>query len=98
MEVEPLKDGEPSGEPATRVNAGERLRLSPAGVILALLKLSSGDYNDILGGPLFKGFRTPLPAFGSLESYIRSTMPGVSIPSVPLPTPSIPGFSLPRFF
>ncbi len=98
VEVEPLKDGEPSGQPPTTVNAGERLKLSPAGVVLALLKLSSGDYNAILGGPLFQGFTIPLPAFGSLESYIRSSVPGVSIPSMPTAVPSVPSFGLPRFF
>ena len=98
VEVEPLNDGQPTGQPSTTVNAGERLRLSATGVVLTLLKLSSGDYSSILGGPLFRGFTTPLPAFGSLESYIRSQLPGVSIPSLPSGAPSIPLFNLPRFF
>ncbi|MCP9800302.1 FecR domain-containing protein [Synechococcus sp. RedBA-s] len=99
VEVEPLRDGVPSGEPPTTVQAGERLRLSPAGVVIALLKLTSGDYDSILRGELFRDFSTPLPAFGSLESYIRSSVPGVSIPSLPAPSrPSIPTFGLPRFF
>ncbi|CAK6690232.1 FecR domain-containing protein [Synechococcus sp. BA-124 BA4] len=97
VEVEPLNGGQPAPGGATTVNAGEKLQLSPAGVVLTLLKLSNGDYNAILGGPLFQGFTTPLPAFGSLESYLRSTMPSVSIPSAPS-TPSIPSFALPRFF
>ncbi len=97
VEVEPLNGGQPAAGGATTVSAGEKLRLSPAGVVLALLKLTSGDYNAILGGPLFQGFTTPLPAFGSLESYLRSTMPSVSIPSAPS-APSIPSFGLPRLF
>lgn len=96
VEVEPLKDGQPTGQPTTTVNAGERLRLSAAGVVLTLLRLSSGDYSSILGGPLFEGFRAPLPAFGSLESYIRSSVPGVSLPS--LPAAPVPSFGFPRFF
>ncbi len=96
VEVEPLRDGESTGQPVTTVNAGERLRLSPVGVVLTLLKLSSSDYASILGGPLFEGFRAPLPAFGSLESYIRSYVPGVPLPS--LPAAPLPSFGFPRFF
>jgi hypothetical protein len=96
VEVEPLADGEPTGQPATTVEAGQKLRLSPAGVVMAILGLSVADYNDVLGGPLFQGFRTPLPAYGSLEGYIRSRVPGVNLP-VPISPPSLP-FGLPRFF
>jgi hypothetical protein len=98
VEVEPLADGVSSGQPSTTVNAGERLQLSATGVVLTLLKLSSGDYSSILEGPLFRGFTTPLPAFGSLESYIRSQLPGVAIPSLPGSVPAVPFFNLPRFF
>ncbi|WP_143593744.1 FecR domain-containing protein [Synechococcus sp. 1G10] len=100
VEVEPLSDGEPAPGGSTTVNAGEKVQLSPAGVVLTLLKLSSGDYSTILGGPLFEGFTTPLPAFGSLESYLRSNLPSVTIPSLPSApsAPSIPFFGIPRFF
>jgi hypothetical protein len=100
VELETLRDGEPVPGGPTTVNAGEKVQLSPAGVVLALLKLSSGDYSTILGGPLFQGFTVPLPAFGSLESYLRSNLPSVTIPSVPSApsAPSIPSFGLPRFF
>ena len=96
VEVEPLVDGEPTGKPATTVEAGNKLRLSASGVVLALLGLSVSDYNGILGGPLFQGYRVPLPAYGSLESYIRSKLPGVNLP-LPISVPSLP-FGLPRFF
>jgi len=102
VEVEPLKDGAPTGTGPTTVQAGQRLRLSAQGVILALLGLSSGDYDAILRGPLFDGFRLPLPNYGSLESYLRRYQLSVSLPSVPLapslPTPSLPSFGLPRLF
>jgi hypothetical protein len=62
------------------VQAGQKLRLSAQGVILALLGLSSGDYDAILRGPLFDGFRLPLPNVGSLESYLRRYQPSVSLP------------------
>jgi len=98
VQVEPLRDGQPSGQAATTVEAGQRLRLSPEGVVLSLLALSSGDYRQILNGPLFAGFRLPLPAIDALDSYLRSRVPGVSVPAVPaLPLPSLP-LGLPRFF
>ena len=102
VEVEPLRDGQPTGEPATTVEAGNKLRLSPVGVVLALLRLSASDYRSILNGPLFSGFTTQLPGFSSLESYIRSSLPGVTLPSLPATArppsgpvlPSIPRFGL----
>lgn len=97
VEVEPLRDGQPTGAPPTTVNAGQRLRLSPEGVVLTLLALSSGDYSSILSGPLFEGFRLPLPAAQALESYLRLHVPGVTLPSLPVTVPSLP-ISLPRFF
>ncbi|MCU0528848.1 MAG: FecR family protein [Cyanobium sp. Prado107] len=103
VEVTPLQDGEPDSQasPVT-VEAGQRLRLSPEGVVLTLLQLAAGDYTSILNGPLFEGFRLPLPAMGALESHIRMNVPGVRIPSIPgagslpggLP---LPGF-IPRLF
>jgi len=106
VEVEPLKEGTPTGAGPTLVQAGQKLRLSAQGVILALLSLSSGDYDAILRGPLFDGFRLPLPNAGSLESYLRRYQPSVSLPvnlpSAPLapslPTPSVPSIGLPRLF
>jgi len=97
VEVESLEEGEPTGGPITTVVAGQRLQLSAAGVVLALLDLTSGDYSRILEGELFSGFSTELPGFAQLESYIRLNVPGVSLPSVirvpSVPSvPSIPGF------
>lgn len=100
VQVEPLRDGQPTGAPVTTVEAGNKLRLSPVGVVLALLRLSASDYNGILSGPLFSGFSTQLPGFASLESYIRSSVPGVTLPSLPV-TPTLPSGpvlpSIPRF-
>ena len=81
VEVQSSRDGEvPEGQPVTTLKAGERLRLSPEGVVLALLALSSGDYTRIVTGPLFKGFNLPLPAQDALDSYLRSYLPSVPIP------------------
>lgn len=102
VEVEPLKNGEPSGASATTVEAGNTLRISPLGVIVSLLQLSAADYTSILSGPLFSGFEAQLPGFGALESYVRSHLPEVPLPSLPgvpaLPVSpgslGVPGFGL----
>jgi len=104
VEVEPLRDGVPTGAAGQTVQAGQRLRLSAEGLILSLLSLSSGDYDAILRGPLFEGFRLPLPNLGGLESYLRRYHPGVSLPSLPAAVPGLPGLpglpslGLPRLF
>ncbi|MFN5221956.1 MAG: iron dicitrate transport regulator FecR [Cyanobacteriota bacterium] len=105
VEVDVLRDGEPSGTAPTTVQAGQRLRLSAQGVVLALLSLTSGDYDAILRGPLFNGFRLPLPQYGSLESYLRRYQPSVTLPALPgvqgvqgVPGVSLPSIGLPRLF
>jgi hypothetical protein len=92
VEVQPSRDGTPlEGQEPTTLQSGQRLRLSPEGVVLAILTLSSGDYTEILSGPLFKGFNLPLPAQQALDSYLRSSMPSVPIPAVPS-VPQLRGF------
>ncbi len=92
VEVQPSREGEPLADQApTTLQAGQRLRLSPEGVVLTLLALSSGDYTAILTGPLFQGFNLPLPAQAALDSYLRSNLPAVPIPSLPV-GPSLRGF------
>lgn len=95
VEVQPSRGEEPLPDTApTSLQAGQRLRLSPEGVVLALLSLSSGDYTTILTGPLFQGFNLPLPAQAALDSYLRSNLPSVPLPSVPSApfVPSLRGF------
>ena len=90
-EISVLEGEAVSATPPTTLQAGQRLRISPQGVVLALLALSSGDYTRIITGPLFEGFRLPLPAQAALESYLRSNLPAVPIPALPV-APSLPSF------
>ena len=96
-----VESNDATQDPVT-VEAGQRLKLSPTGVVLTVLKLVAGDYQSILGGPLFSGYTQPVPGFAALESYLKLNLPGVNLPispSVPLPsTPSIPPVSIPSFF
>ncbi|MEB3259683.1 MAG: iron dicitrate transport regulator FecR [Cyanobacteriota bacterium] len=108
VEVQPLKDGEPASASPTLLEAGQRLRLSPVGVVLALLNLEVGDYERLLRGPLFRDFQMPLPGLDNLRSYLDQRFPGVSLPvpssalSIPQPSlpsvPSLPSLGLPRLF
>jgi hypothetical protein len=92
VEVQASQEGEALAEAQpTTLQAGQRLRISQEGVVLAILALSSGDYTRIITGPLFEGFRLPLPAQAALESYLRSNLPSVPIPSLPT-GPSLPSF------
>ena len=93
-----------SGEQeAVTVEAGQRLRLSPAGVVIGLLQLATGDYQRILDGPLFIGYTTPLPGLADLRRYLNLNVPGLRIPSLPgrqiRITPNLPSVPSPvRFF
>ena len=93
-----------SGEQeAVTVEAGQRLQLSPAGVVIGLLQLAAGDYQRILDGPLFIGYTAPLPGLADLRRYLNLNVPGLRIPSVPGSqiriTPSLPSVPSPvRFF
>jgi hypothetical protein len=83
--------------PPTVVGAGQRLRLSPTGVVLSVIALTSADYTRILNGPLFRGYRAPLPAYNALRGHIRRSVPGVTPPTVPAARPALPR-GLPRLF
>ncbi|MFN9644208.1 MAG: FecR domain-containing protein [Cyanobacteriota bacterium] len=108
VEVQPLQDGQPGTAPATLLEAGQRLRLSPLGTVLALLRLEAGDYEGILRGPLFRDFQMALPGLEDLRGYLNLRFPGVNLPlpsgalSIPQPTlpamPSLPSLGLPRLF
>ena len=93
-----------SGEQeAVIVEAGQRLQLSPAGVVIGLLQLAAGDYQRILDGPLFSGYTAALPGLGDLRRYLNLNVPGLRIPNVPgsplRTTPSLPSVPSPvRFF
>ena len=84
------------------VEAGQRLRLDPAGVVIGLLQLAAGDYQRILDGPLFSGYTSALPGLSSLRNHLNRALPGVRIPSVPdVPirsTPVLPNLPSPRGF
>ncbi|HGY5558451.1 MAG TPA: FecR domain-containing protein [Prochlorococcus sp.] len=90
---------QPLSEQEVIIRSGESLRVSPEGTFSSLRKLTAGDYRSIFKGPLFRGFRTEIPAALSLKSYLRSQYPSVRIPSLPRIKPGSP-LRLPggRFF
>ncbi|WP_094556631.1 hypothetical protein [Synechococcus sp. 1G10] len=74
--LEQLSKGAGQGRAAIYVHGGTAIRLSPTGELLSSRPLTQNDYRQILNGPLFVGFATPLPAMEALLSHLRRTMPG----------------------
>lgn len=77
VEVQALKDDKPSGKPPLVLSPGQRAKISVEGTLSRLLKLTPTNYREILGGPLFFGFTSNLPALGALEDFLDSVVPGV---------------------
>ena len=82
VEVQPLKDGKPTGKPPLVLNPGQRAKVSVEGALSRLLALNPANYQDILGGPLFFGFTSALPGLGALEAYLDTFVPGALSSSV----------------
>jgi hypothetical protein len=57
--------------------------------VLGLQPLTAEASRLILQGPLFRGFRVPLPGMAALTSFLRRRFPGV-IPSAELPAAAAP--------
>lgn len=74
--LEQLSNGLGQGSAAIPVRGGTAIRLSPTGELISSRTLTPDDYRQILNGPLFVGFATPLPAMEALLSHLRRTMPG----------------------
>ena len=102
VEVESMGKKDQKSTPPQTITAGQKLTLTPEGIVLSLLSISASDYNSLLSGPLFTGFQEALPGMADLERYLRTSLPGVSLPSGPsLRTPIMPSVpSIPggRFF
>lgn len=79
LDVETLRNGEPSGAPV-QVNSGQRLRLLLGPGLTTVIALTPSDYRSILEGPLFRGFDQRLPDQGALEDYLSANVPGVTLP------------------
>ncbi|MFM7311568.1 MAG: hypothetical protein ACKO0M_00065 [Cyanobium sp.] len=76
VEVQPLKDGKPTGKPPLVLNPGQRAKISVEGALSRLLQLNPINYQQILGGPLFHGFTSSLPGLPALEKFLDTFVPG----------------------
>ncbi|MEB3264448.1 MAG: hypothetical protein VKJ66_08775 [Synechococcus sp.] len=82
VELQRLEGGRPSREGPISVAGGNRVRISPQGRLLWQRALTAADYTAILRGPLFEGFREPLPGMPALEAFLQHRFPGV-LPAAP---------------
>lgn len=81
VEVQALRDGEPIAAMLPQLlKAGERLQLSPEGVVAVLAKLKRSDYEAFFYGPLFKGYQRVLPYLPALLDYVLRTYPTLRLP------------------
>ncbi len=72
------QDGEPTGDPPTRLPAGWKLRLSTDGSVLALQRIPFAELQSLLEGPLFQGFQQPLAGAAALQLALARLYPGLT--------------------
>jgi hypothetical protein len=80
LEVQPLDPDLSASKPATVVNSGQRWRFYQGPGFTTIVDLTPEDYQRIIEGPHFRGFRERLPSQGALEDYLQTHVPGVTLP------------------
>jgi hypothetical protein len=80
LEVQPLSPDLSASKPATVVNSGQRWRFYQQPGFTSIVDLTPEDYQRIIEGPHFRGFRERLPSQGALEDYLQTHVPGVTLP------------------
>lgn len=81
LEVQPLGPDLLASKPATSVNSGQRWRFYQGPGFTSVVDLTPEDYQRIIEGPHFRGFRERLPSQGALEDYLQAHVPGVTLPA-----------------
>ncbi|MFM7285848.1 MAG: hypothetical protein ACKO02_03320 [Cyanobium sp.] len=80
LEVQPLDPDLSASKPATVVNSGQRWRFYQGPGFTTVVDLTPEDYQHIIEGPHFSGFRERLPSQGALKDYLQAHVPGVTLP------------------
>ncbi len=76
------------------LKSGERLEISPKGVLGIVQQLSQNEFVNLLKGNLFQGFTTQIPGIDKVRSVFQGLFPGANFP---ISLPNLPNISLPRF-
>jgi hypothetical protein len=88
LEVERLTDAQ-AAAPSARLLAGQKARLSAAGLVRSVTSLTAAEVAELLAGPLFQDFRTPLADQAGLQESLRRLYPQLSLgPRPPRPSPA----------
>lgn len=87
LELEPLVDGQAVAAAPVRLQEGQKARLSATGVVRTVVALTAAEVSELLAGPLFQGFRSPLADQAGLQEALRRRYPDLSLRGRP-PTPS----------
>lgn len=92
LQLERLRAGVPMGEPALRLQAGQKAWLSPDGLVRSVAALTAAEVAELLAGPLFRDFRTPLADQAGLQQALQRLYPGLNTsPPPPSPPPGTSG-------
>ncbi|QEY31532.1 hypothetical protein EVJ50_03960 [Synechococcus sp. RSCCF101] len=89
VEVQPLRDGQPDGTPGTVLAEGTRSRLAPHGAVIASRRLTAAEIQEVLDGPLFDDFTTPLADEDELRRSIERNWPELPPPSSGVPAEAL---------
>ncbi|MCS5697775.1 hypothetical protein NZK32_01770 [Cyanobium sp. FGCU-52] len=90
VQLHRLRDGAPVEQTPVPLQAGQKARLSAEGLVRAISALSAAEVADLLAGPLFRGFRTPLADQAGLQQALQRLYPGLKAGTPPPAPPSAP--------
>lgn len=85
--VERLMQGR-SVVPLLQLQAGQKARLSPEGMVRAVAPLTRAEVAELLAGPLFQGFSRPLAEQTRLQSALDRQYPGLRLGPKSPPRPA----------
>jgi hypothetical protein len=80
LEVLPLDPDLSASRPPIVVNSGQRWRFYQGPGFTTVVDVTPEDYQRIIEGPHFRGFRERLPSQGALEDYLQAHVPSVTLP------------------
>ncbi len=72
------------------ITAGQRIAITPQGVLGQVIPLSRQEFERLLLGELFNGFSQQIPGINKVRSAFQGLYPGVPFPTPRIPRPSLP--------
>ncbi len=79
-----------SAEEEVVLTAGQRVAITPRGVLGRVIPLSQQEFERLLLGELLNGFSQQIPGINKVRSAFQGLYPGVPFPTPRIPRPSLP--------